>query len=82
MSYSNDDVVYVIAIRSAGPKNGDEVKAALQSIREHVDPVCDPRVIAKSVTEATARDHDLLRDLGFDFRCANSIFPVVTEAPA
>jgi hypothetical protein len=78
--YAGDNAVYVIAIRSAGPKNGEEVKRALESIKEWVDPVCSPQVVAHQSDEVYATHHEALRTLGFGFEAANSIYPVVTEA--
>jgi hypothetical protein len=77
--YAADNVVYVIAIRSAGPKNGQEVRAALEAIRLLADPVCSPQVVAHRIDEVYANHHEALRTLGFDFEAANSIYPVVTE---
>lgn len=79
MTYSADDVIYLIAIRSAGPKNGDEVKAALESIRGHVEPVTEPKVVARQANEYGSPDHDALVRLGFTWDHANTIFPVAVE---
>jgi hypothetical protein len=80
--YAGDNAVYVIAIRSAGPKNGKEVAVALDAIRELVDPVCSPQVVAHQSDEVGATHHEALRTLGFNFEAANSIYPVVTEEVA
>lgn len=82
MNHSGDDAVYVIAIRSAGPKNGLEVQAALESIRDFVEPVVSPQVVAHGAVEASPRHHEALRMLGFGFDAANSIYVVASETVA
>lgn len=80
--YAPDNAIYVIALRSAGPKNGKEVQAALESIRDLVDLVCPAQVVAHRADANFCTHHDAMRRLGFDFDAANSIFTVASESRA
>jgi hypothetical protein len=80
---SLDDVVYVVAVRSAAPKDGHEIPPLLDALRRAgVEPVTAPLAAAKAIRDSGSADHDALVRLGFDWGQANTIFTVVSESHA
>lgn len=78
---SLDDVVYIAIMRSAAPKNGQEVKVQMEAFRAAgVEPTATPHVLAVPLREATANHHEALRNLGFVAWTANDHFPVVSPS--
>lgn len=79
--YSLDDAIYVLVIRSKAPKDGREVRLALQEFSDAgVEPVTTPHVVAFKGDECSSQKHDALRELGFTFEAANAHVPVVMAA--
>lgn len=79
---SLDDVVYVIAVRSAAPKDGREIPPLLNGLRRAgVEPVTAPLAAAKAIRDSGSSDHAALVRLGFEWHQANTIFTVVAESP-
>jgi hypothetical protein len=87
---SSEEVVYFVAIRTAAPRAGAEVRDVMEAL-DNAGLLTKPPMPgthyavawSRPYKELTANDNGYLRELGLDFDSANAIVTVASvEVPA